>query len=149
MTKEGEITVTEDQVKKHYTQMSEEELDLIESSINQLKPYEIKVSKHLQKKLAEEIKMNTIAIVKMLNTKEYKVIEYNTTRGDKRVLLRGTETHMTKLNGKEQKANICVVISLLNKRLVTAYFNSESDNHSTLDLRRYNPYLEVALGGKE
>lgn len=138
--KKGQISKTKGQVKKHYTQCTKTELQYLEIILKSLGC--IKLSTHAKKK---NITINIDDIKKALKDINLKdnIIEYNETNGDKRVLVRSKEVYPTNVEGVTIYCNLCFVISLLKKEVVTAYYNSTKDNHDNIDLRRYNKNLKI------
>ena len=91
--KRGIISKTEGQVKKHYSQMSKEELMFLQDRLHNLNINDIEVSDHLQNKFIDKgIELKRIPFIDNLIPL---IIEYNETptRGflDRRVLIRTTE----------------------------------------------------------
>lgn len=98
-----------------------------------------RLSYHLQKKLHQKrvcLPYKALKAITQLN--HYKVIEVNVTGDDVRYLLRGTDSFCCKLSGKIQQVNLCIVVSTRNRLIITAYLNKCTDNHKTLDRKRYS-----------
>lgn len=136
--KKGQISKTKGQEKKHYTQFKKNEKIYLTSMVSITK--DIKLSKHAKKK---DITINLDEIEEILKTKEFMIIEYNRTNGDERVLLRSNKKFETRVNGKKVMCNLCFVLSFRYKIIVTAYYNSTKDNHSSIDYHRYNKNLKI------
>lgn len=97
-----------------------------------------RLSHHLQCKIhARRVCMPYKALKAITKHKRYKVIEVNVTNKDVRYLLRGTDSFYCKLSGTIQQVNLCIVVSTRNQLIVTAYLNTCTDNHGTLDRKRY------------
>ena len=97
------------------------------------------LSYHLQCKIhARRVCVPYRALKAITQRNHYKVIEINVTGDDIRYLLRGTDSFYCKLSGKVQRVNLCIVVSTRNQLIITAYLNTCSDNHSTLDRERYS-----------
>ena len=97
------------------------------------------LSYHLQKKIQQKrvcMPYKELKAITQLN--HYKVIEVNKTGDDIRYLLRGTDSFYCKLSGTIQRVNLCIVVSTRSKLIVTAYLNNCTDNHSTLNHKRYS-----------
>lgn len=98
-----------------------------------------RLSYHLRKKVhAKRVYIPKWALQAILQRNHYKVIEVNTTGNDIRYLLRGTDSFYCKLSGKVQQVNLCIVVSTRSRLIVTAYLNKCTDNHGTLDTKRYS-----------
>lgn len=70
------------------------------------------------------------------------IIEYNKTYlsedkiWDKRIVIRDNETLQT----DKGKQNLCIVLSLTNNKIITAYYNLPNDKHETINMNRYCPF---------
>lgn len=141
----GYVKTTVNQQKKHYTQMSKEELTFLKSQIQNIK--DIKPSWHLENKASIEYKMEDVFKVVTDLDLENRIIEFNTTpsRGaiDKRVLLRSKEVYSVDINGKQTNCNLCFVISIKTHELITVYYNEYNDSHNTIDWKRYDENLKI------
>ena len=141
----GYVKTTVNQKKKHYTQMSKEELTFLKSQIQNIK--DIKPSWHLENKASIEYKMEDVFKVVTDSDLENRIIEFNVTpsRGalDKRVLLRSKEVYLVDIDGKEVDCNLCFVISLKSHQLITVYYNEYNDSHDTIDWKRYDENLKI------
>jgi hypothetical protein len=143
--KKGIISKTEGQVKKHYSQMSKEELMFLQDRLHSLNINDIEVSDHLQNKFIDKgIELKQIPFIDNLIPL---IIEYNETptRGflDRRVLIRTTEKYIVNIKGKNKICNLCVVYSIVSGKVVTAYYNEANDNHDSINMNRYNKNLKV------
>jgi len=97
------------------------------------------LSYHLQKKVHQKrVCLPYKALQAITRRNHYKVIEVNKTGDDIRYLLRGTDSFYCKVSGKIQRVNLCIVVSTRNQLIVTAYLNTCTDNHTTLDRERYS-----------
>lgn len=97
------------------------------------------LSHHLQSKIhARRVCIPYKALQAITQHNHYKVIEVNVTGDNIRYLLRGTDSFYCKLSGKVQRVNLCIVVSTRNQLIVTAYLNTCTDNHNTLDRERYS-----------
>jgi len=97
------------------------------------------LSYHLQNKIHQKrVYVPYKALKAITQRNHYKVIEINVTGDDIRYLLRGTDSFYCKVSGKIQRVNLCIVVSTRNQLIVTAYLNTCTDNHTTLDRERYS-----------
>ncbi|MBQ8997144.1 MAG: hypothetical protein IJ086_00460 [Clostridium sp.] len=141
----GFIKKTYKQKKKHYTQLTGEEFEYLESKLKELK--EIKPSWHLVEK--NDILIKKLDVFKVLNDKNLRdlIIEFNITPNkngyDKRALLRSRDVYNVNINNNSVKCNLCFVISILKGEVVTAYYNEVNDNHDSIDWNRYDKDLKV------
>lgn len=111
----------------------------------------IKLSYHLQDKINNNMFDNTITnsmIYDVIKNADKFLVEANITETYKksiRVLLRSNKLYKrNKLkNGRQQYDNMCVVVDIFTKDIVTIYFNDSTDNHSkTFRNLQYNNNLE-------
>jgi hypothetical protein len=140
--------ITENQIKKHFTQMTKNEIEFLKMKINRIKNY-ITVSTHLTNKCN---KINILTCNDILNN-DYEIIEYNETANyngiDKRVLIRSINSFDTIFidtitNIKTiEKCNICFVVSIVTGIIVTGYFNKCNDFHNTINFNRYNKNIVI------
>ena len=124
------------QVKKHYTQFTDDEMKLLRRYISQIDVSKVKISKHAKEHLEElDYKM----IKKVFSA--YSIIEFNlTSRDDKicpRVLIRSKDKFDVISNKKLIKGNLCLVYDIYNKTIVSAYINESKDCHNSIDMARY------------
>lgn len=142
----GKVKRTNKQVKKHYTQMTMIEKEFLKNKLHNLNKENIYVSKHLANKFIGY----SLDIVKELPFRDDVIdliIEFNSTPMneyiDKRVLLRTNESYIVDINGVLEECNLCIVYSIINGKIITAYWNLNEDNHKTVNWNRYNENLEI------
>lgn len=117
--------------RKHRKQMTHSEINFAEQLIHKTDGWDFAASHAL-----DRMKQKNISKQDLLDTLQFgEVVEVN----DKgRVVLR----LRTKLR-PDMKRGTCVVVSVRNKVLVTAWFNDERDHHATLDLAEYKWNVHV------
>lgn len=129
-------------MKKHISQMSPSEIDLLEFRRKYLlcirKPFtyskhffDIAKKRGVKPKDAEETVIQGNIIEFHDRIIDGKVI-------DKRVLLRSNKTY-------KENYNLCVVYSLWYKRIVTAYYNHITNNHDKTDFSMYDGKYCITL----
>ncbi len=124
-------------MRKHVSQMTTEEKIMVRAEVEKVKEWRITAyanSRANHRVLAES---DILAAIH-----HGKVIEYNRNKDDKRVLLRGTRL----LHGK---CVVCVVVSLTDRCVVTAYVNKENDVHRTLNWELYDESINIATEMEE
>lgn len=142
--KHGLVSVTEAQEKKHVSQMTKSEIRAIKNKLYSMNISKTRMSRHLTDKLdSGEITIYKKQMVRLLLN--FELIEYNKTRGQSRVLLRGLNEEDTIVDGVIKKSNLCIVWNLDTNNIVTAYWNCTNDNHNTIDFRRYNANLKINI----
>ena len=108
--------------RKHQSQMSQKEKDLIHSIV---KVGKYRVDSYPTNRMGQRC-ISDLDIALTVATGE--VIEaHNNVKDDIRVLLRKD------IKGK----SCCVVVSIIKKRIVTCYWNDANDNHRTLNASLY------------
>jgi hypothetical protein len=84
---------------------------------------------HLTNHMKHRMKQREITPYLIKETlKKYKVIEL---KSDYRVLLRSEKAFYN------NKYNLCMVVDLKSRNIVTAYLNNKNDNHETINSNRY------------
>ena len=139
--RKGTVRKTENQEKKYIKQFKGNDLQKCIIAINNMLHQRIYASSHLRKKSTVSYNMKTIC--NMLKYGEFDVIEYNRTRGNGRILVESWETFPVNIDGKLTDCVMKVVVEPKTSQVITVYYNSVDDTHSTLNMKRYNKDLEV------
>lgn len=146
--KNGEVSVTDGQIKKHREQMTSAEIEHVLSSVRNLP--RLRLSRHLKEKMeSERLTIDPKMMGRLLrNPKVENLVEYNSTpdregKRHGRVLLRTTETTTVTVKGRREVCNLCFVVQPDTKQIITAYWNRASDQHKTVDWSRYSDNLPV------
>lgn len=141
----GKIKKTPGQRKKHISQMTSNEISFLVYKIQHLD--KIIYSNHLLKK---HITFNEKTILKTLKSSNLKncIIEYNETPSkdflDRRVLIRSEIAENVLINNNNYElCNLCFVLSIVSKKVITVYYNKSNDNHTSLNLNRYDNTLKI------
>ena len=119
----------EQEIRKHYTQLTLQEKDFLGSFINNKNEY--RLDAHAIKRGAEKIITND-SIERAIHNG--KIIEYHYKEGN-RILVRG--------NIDENGYNICTVIDCDNLKIITVFYNSLNDVHFTLNRSLYRKNFDV------
>lgn len=138
----GLIKRTEGQRKKHYSQLTQDEYKVLRNKLANVRQQWLRkgvtLSYHLQEKMMlNETIFSLDEAMKCIMFGQ--IIEYNTTDTDKRVLLRSTQT----ISHEGKLFNQCIVVSLKTFSVVTSFLNYTDDNHTSINLARYDKTLEV------
>lgn len=142
----GTVKRTTGQVKKHRSQMTPHEVKRLETQreviLKQWLTRGMKLSEHLKTKLMNGGTRfsHRNAMQSMLKGE---IIEYNITGADQRILIRGVDSYM--VDGKLVVQ--CTVVSLRSGKIITSFLNDFYDNHSKIDMRRYDKSLKIKIGG--
>lgn len=100
-------------------------------------------SRHLREKERRgELSVPDDVVRETLRAFDKSFIEYSETRKrdgvSRRVLLRNNDVaRKVRVRGREQDANLCIVVDVDTCCLVTAYWNAANDHHSNLNRSRY------------
>lgn len=149
--KRGDISITKNQQKKHYTQMTNGEKEYIINKLNQYSISNICLSNHVIENKNREFSMSDIYSILKKDELIDLIIEYNTNGKDRRILIRDNSIHTVDfLDSKgnficKENANLCFVISINSGRIITVYWNIHGDNHDTIDWRRYDAQLKIII----
>lgn len=150
----GHVKSTQNQQKKHRSQMTEEELSFLVKSVRTLKLSSLKVSEHLLNKTDRvSFELGDIAFLLYSANLKDLILEYNETityfgNKDRRVLFRDIESQDVEMKDATGQtflshANLCFVLSIERNEVITVYWNFVRDNHSTINMFRYNPSLNI------
>ena len=141
----GRVKQTENQLKKHITQMSADEISFLKRRLKQVYT-SYKWSPHFA---SSSRLFNMMTIERLLRTPDIEncIIEYNQRDNDKRVLLRSefSSNVMLEKDGVNYltDANLCIVIDIFTGEIITAYWNEVGDNHSNVNMKRYTADLQI------
>ena len=119
--------------RKHYSQMVNYELALVAKKVKDCPFEDWRVSGHLMERMIDK-GINPLEIAEAIMS--FSVIEYKLYHeGEERVLIRGTTSH--------QGYQVCVVLGVTKRMVVTAWKNHIKDNHSTIDMSEYDAHLVI------
>ena len=141
----GQVKTTENQIKKHISQMTSDETAFIAKRLKMVYA-NYKWHPHF---LNSSRLFNMMTVERLLISPNIQdcIIEYNQRGNDRRVLLRSTFSSNVTLekDGKsyEADANLCLVIDIYTGVIVTAYWNEATDHHDNVNMKRYNAELKI------
>lgn len=141
----GQVKKTNNQIKKHISQMSFIELNNIVNFFkNETIKHDITLSNHLKEKIMNnEVVLNTPMLANIFDNVNQSIIEYNVTNDKPRLLLRSLAQENILIDNQYQNTNLCIVIDLLNFSIITAYHNLANDYHSEIDYDRYDENMKI------
>lgn len=119
-------------IRKHITQMTKQEVDFLWKELYSVKAEDWKVTSHLMKRINER-GGNFEDILSIIYNGT--IIEYHLRSGKSRILLRGKKSFGGSV--------ICAVFEPKTRNVITLYWNSDKDNHSTIDMTPYIAELDV------
>lgn len=131
------------EVKKHITQMSVYEIQIIKTKLDNSykRKQKVRFAKYCNERWKEKVRCDVNFKTSLMKTlHEYEIIEYKNVYFSKdnmeeRVVLRSKQPYYGK--------NICLVYSITNKVIITVWLNGVVDNHKTLRLSEYNADMEI------
>ena len=143
------VKTTMYQVKKHFQQMEQKEIDFLKNRLEKIQNY-VSLSFHGQEK-NNGISSDTVKSI--LKSGNFDIIEYNEVpkfdSTDHRVLIRDKQSYISDFYSMgivepcKALCNICFVVSLDTGIIVTAYLNKCNDSHTTIDWNRYKKDLKI------
>lgn len=131
------------EVKKHITQMSMYEIQIIKTKLDNSykRKQKVRFAKHCNERWKEKVRYDVNFKTSLMKTlHEYEIIEYKNVYFSKnsmeeRVVLRSKQPYYGK--------NICLVYSITNKVIITVWLNGVVNNHKALRLSEYNADMEI------
>ena len=134
--------ITPNQKKKHVSQLTPNELSLLQIIVSNLQSQQLYLSKHAYSHIP-----NLTLDEVYYTLSDCSIVEFNITNGDSpRLLVRANNpTHCC----GEIDYNMCMVIELKSHTVISVFCNECTDDHITLDPSRYDSSInivEIALG---
>ena len=139
----GIIRTTEGQVKKLYTQMTNEELEKCYIAINNVANKYWKISCHLKEK--SSVTWSLKDVMETIRDGAFDIVEYNRVGDDIRVMINSYKVYNVNIDGKETECTMKICLSVKHNKIVTLWYNDLLDNHKTINMNRYNKDLEVTF----
>jgi hypothetical protein len=132
--------ITPNQIKKHVSQLTENELSLLQIIVSNLQYQELYLSNHSYSHIP-----NLTLDEVYYTLSDCSIIEFNITNGDSpRLLVRANNpTHCRIVDGIEIDYNMCMVIELKSHTVISVFCNECTDIHDSLDPRRYDASINV------
>ena len=145
----GKVSTTQNQYKKHYSQMNSRELKYLVNKVKSIRHYQL--STHLLEKIdLGLVSFDLEQVERLLNgIKQDMIIEYNYNQlnHSRRVLIRDNKSVEVKVREKDKceirPCNLCLVVDIDSHIVITGYYAYANDNHATLDWSRYSRYLKI------
>jgi len=133
-----------EQIKKHISQMSEQEEQHLVQACKQCAKKAITFTNHARRRHIRFQERDVRHCLRQVG-RHSTLIEYNEVWSDgicldKRVLLRQTHVYY---QTKKKEVHVCFVFSLFENQVITMYTNDVKDNHATLDWRNYTSDLLI------
>lgn len=151
-TQPGRVKRTQGQRKKHASQLTASEWQLMESILTTCPLDPLILSSHLQAKTDVSFELEALRDLLIYRPLTQILVEANLTPtsrgGDVRLLLRSPDSTWVALTDRTgmttyQEANLCLVFSLCFQEVVTVYWNRADDAHRSLNWYRYDATLDL------
>ena len=136
----GAINTNKNVNRKHFTQMTFDEVDYLTNMLNSLDHLDF--TDYSYDRL-EKFGMSEGYFMDMIHEFVHSmVIEYNTGKygKDKRVLVRDTRIVYS---DEGEPLNVCFVVSIPKSTIITIYVNDANDHHDTINFNYYNEDLKI------
>lgn len=138
------VKQTTNQTKKHFSQLDKEERQLLASIVKSIRTQSNNL--HLSNHTKNHIPFFSLKLASQVLESCY-IIEFNLTTKQgiesPRVLLRSKKVLPIIVEGKVENANVCMVVDIKSNQIITAYLNTCTDKHTTLNLDRYTDDLDI------
>lgn len=135
------------EIRKHFTQMSQQELTIVENKINSSVNKDVSTVNiiphafdNLYKRLREGRDINTYKVMLVQALLDFTPIEFKRIYNgvnlvEERSVLRG--------NRLVNEESIVLVYSITKRKIITVWVNSLNDMHNTLDMNLYDSNMEI------
>ena len=137
----GTVRKTEGQVKKLYTQMTNEELEKCYIAINNTANKYWKISQHLKEK--STVTWSLKDIMNTIRDGSFDIIEYNRTGNDIRIVVNSYKTYRIETEKGETTCTMTIVLSIRHNKIITLWYNDILDSHKSINMKRYDKDLEI------
>lgn len=117
-------------IKKHITQMTENEKQFLWEKIKKVKKWS--VSRHLRERMNERGGSKNL-ILELISSGT--LIEYHQRNGISRVLIRGSKIY--------KRDVLCAVFQFERSTIITLYWNRHNDHHETLKEEAYDKNMDI------
>jgi hypothetical protein len=129
---------TKNQTKKHYSHFSDTEFHVLSAFINGIADSKVKILNHARNHIPF---LNQSIVNQTLDNCQ--IIEFNVTNNSPRILVRSKKQLNIIVDGNLELAHVCIVIDIKKLEVITSYLNCSFDNHSSLNLDRYDATLDI------
>lgn len=134
----GNIKITKGQVKKHCSQFTRKEIEMLVKVVKSIDTNNLKYANHIHREFINDTLIKTIKNCTPDNIKDF---SFSTIHKDElRVLIRSNYKDIVELDGKVQKCNLCFVISLSTNTIITTWYNSINRQKKVVNMNRYTNF---------
>lgn len=134
----GNIKITKGQVKKHCSQFTRKEKELLVQVVKNIDTNNLKYASHIHREFINETLIKTIKNCTPDNIKDFSFSTMH--KNDLRVLIRSNYKDIVELDGKVEKCNLCFVISLNTNTIITTWYNSIHRQKKVVNMNRYTNF---------
>ena len=134
----GNIKITKGQVKKHCTQFTRKEKEMLVQVVRNTNVNNLKYAKHIHREFINDTLVKTIQNCTIDNIKDFSISTIH--RDDLRVLIRSNYQDTVELDGKVQQCNLCFVLALNTNTIITTWYNSINRKKDKVNMNRYTNF---------
>lgn len=134
----GNVKITKGQVKKHCTQFTRKEKEMLVQVVRNTNVNNLKYAKHIHREFINDTLVKTIQNCTIDNIKDFSISTIH--RDDLRVLIRSNYQDTVELDGKVTKCNLCFVLALNNNTIITTWYNSINRKKDKVNMNRYTNF---------
>ena len=134
----GNIKITKGLIKKHCSQFSRKEIEILVKVVKNIDTNNLKYANHIHREFINETLIKTIKNCTPDNIKDFSFSTIH--KDDLRVLIRSNYKDIVELDGKVQKCNLCFVVSLNTNTIITTWYNSINRKKDKVNMNRYTNF---------
>lgn len=134
----GNIKITKGQIKKHCTQFTRKEKEMLVQIVRNTNVNDLKYANHIHREFLNDTLVKTIQNCTIDNIKDFSISTIH--RDDLRVLIRSNYQDTVELDGKVTKCNLCFVLALNNNTIITTWYNSINRKKDKVNMNRYTNF---------
>ena len=134
----GNIKITKGQVKKHCSQFTRKEKELLVQVVRNTNVNDLKYASHIHREFLNDTLVKTIKNCTSENIKDFSFSTIH--KDDLRVLIRSNYKDTVELDGKVEKCNLCFVLALNTNTIITTWYNSINRKKDKVNMNRYTNF---------
>lgn len=134
----GNIKITKGQIKKHCSQFTRKEKEMLVQVVRSTNTNNLKYAKHIHREFINDTLVKTIQNCTIDNIKDFSISSIH--RDDLRVLIRSNYQDTVELDGKVTKCNLCFVLALNTNTIITTWYNSINRKKDKVNMNRYTNF---------
>lgn len=134
----GNIKITKGQIKKHCTQFTRKEKEMLVQVVRSTNTNNLRYANHIHREFINDTLVKTIKNCTIDNIKDFSISTIH--RDDLRVLIRSNYHDTVELDGKVQQCNLCFVLALNTNTIITTWYNSVNRKKDKVNMNRYTNF---------